>query len=115
MYAVEQTDPRPPRDSTSRGEAATVPRALLERLAALGDSAFKILAKRARADGQVSFMLTLITPERRFLLGQGDGMEELFREFVAQAEDALLSTGWVGEPVIIARDEWRQYEPPTGR
>ena len=53
-------------------------------------------------------------PDRRLLLGHGEGAETLFRRFVAEAEDAILSTRWVGAPVIVTREEWRQYGLRTG-
>ena len=90
-------------------------RELLIRLSRVPDSGFKILAKRARADGRISFLLVMTNGDNRFLLAKGDRVEESqFRSFVADLETDLLASGVVAEPLVITVDQWRAYQRRMG-
>ncbi len=116
IYESRVYDVIPTRDPSGRLPSRETPallRELLIRLSSVPDSGFKILAKRAKASGDVTFLLTMTNAGNRFLLARGDHVEEAeFRDFAADLENVLLASGVVNPPTVITADEWRQYEPP---
>jgi len=80
---------------------------------AIGESLLKVLAKRDRSDGRISYLVVAVGPELRVLIERGEAAdEEKYRRMVAHLEDELVVPGVVGEPQVTTPEEWRQYELP---
>ena len=75
------------------------------------EMAFKFMAKRRRSDGLITYIFVFSGLGERYLLGREEWIpEERYREAVAQFEADVLPTHLVSEPLVITREEWREYE-----
>lgn len=87
------------------------PGELLILLKAAEESTFRILAKRDRGDGLLSWILISIFAGERELIAQRDRESEpVFRQFVTEFEADALDGGVVEEPAVMTIDEWRIFE-----
>jgi hypothetical protein len=74
-------------------------------------TAFKILAKRNKNDGLITYMLVYSSHGDRNLLLRQDGVsDEQYRKSVEDFEAAMLRSQLVQPPVVITRQQWQQYE-----
>ncbi|MCA9852253.1 MAG: hypothetical protein KC482_01410 [Dehalococcoidia bacterium] len=81
-------------------------------LADADDATFRVLAKRDKASGRLSFMMAGRIGEFRALLGKEDDVdEERFREFVGSFESDAYARGLVYPPAVVTLDQWRAYDP----
>lgn len=76
------------------------------------ESTFRVMAKRHKEDGRLTFILVGVIGGNRALLEREDGVgEERFREFVESFEDDAFARGLTSEPTIVTADQWRSYDP----
>ena len=74
-------------------------------------SALKVLTKRSRSDGHITYLVAVAGPDVRVLLERGELPDEAsFRRFVTNLEEDLLIPGVVGEPAVTPVEQWRRYE-----
>ncbi len=77
----------------------------------LADASFRILAKRDKSEGLVTFILVGSFAGTRTLLAREERVDEArFRAFVREFEEPALRNGLLGPPTIIDIDAWRVYE-----
>ncbi len=92
----------PPSDPESFLEAVT---AIVER------SSLKVLAKRDRGDGRITYAIVAVGPETRTLIERAEVPDEAaYRRAVVHLEDELLAPGLLAEPIVVGPDEWSKYE-----
>jgi hypothetical protein len=87
---------------------------------AIQDASLRILAKRHKDDGKLTFLLTGSFAGRRSLLERHDRVDEAaFREFVSAFEADTVAPGFLAPPTVVTLEEWRTYrqlsDPPGPR
>ena len=76
---------------------------------------FRILAKRAKDHGLVTFLLVARFGDMRYLLADEALVPaERYHEFVSEFEERALGTGLVGNPTVIDLEQWRAYDADMG-
>ena len=79
--------------------------------AVFAESTLKLLAKRSRSDGRISYLVTIVSEEVRAVFDRGDVPDEAgYRRVVGELEADLLEPGMIGEPLVVTPEEWRRYE-----
>ena len=88
------------------------PEALLEAVESVVEqSSLKVLAKRNRTDGRISYVVAAAGAETRTLVDRGEAEDEAaYRRAVEELEEELRSPGVVGDPTVTGPEEWRKYE-----
>ena len=79
-------------------------------LASSDDTTLRMLAKRNKDDGRLTFIVVGAFAGHRTLLGREDGIEEEgYLEFVRSFEENAFSRGLASTPTVITLDQWREY------
>jgi len=96
-----------------RGEGREEPGladALRETARGISATAVKVLAKRRRSDGLLSFVVVVTGPAGRALMNRQDLVtERVYRRVVRKLEGELLSPGLVNAPLVTTAEDWRRY------
>ena len=80
-------------------------------LAAIGESTLRVLTKRRRDDGRITYLVVAVGPTVRTLVERGEAADETdYRRLVAVLEDELLSPGLIGDPKVTTTEDWQRYE-----
>lgn len=84
---------------------------LLQRLEiSLAEASIKILAKRCKQDGRITYLIVGLSPEKRTLLTREELVREsVYRKRVSNFEHDMLRSGIVPEPMVVTLKEWRRY------
>lgn len=81
----------------------------------IADTALKVLAKRRKSDGRISFVVVTTGPGGRALIHRADLVSERrFRREVRKLERELLEPGLVKPPLVTLADEWQRYARDMG-
>ncbi len=80
-------------------------------MAFFDDANLKVLAKRNRETGLVSYRVFVTGASLRALLYQGEDVSsEDYRGIVEQLEETLLAPGLIEDPLVVGPDGWASYE-----
>lgn len=78
------------------------------------EMSFKLFAKRRKEDGLLTYVLVFAgLGERHLLLREDRVSEERYRESVADFEASVLRSRLLQPPLVVTREEWREYEEET--
>jgi len=79
-------------------------------LGELDNSGFRILAKRNKKDGSITWKRVTNIGQKRDLIEESQGSENDFRTFVDGFETESTEAGDVHPPAVITPEEWRELQ-----
>ena len=74
------------------------------------DTSIKFLSKRRKQDGRITYVLTGITRDSRWLLDRAELVDESqYRKAVREFECLPLFKTVLSSPLVVTIEEWRRY------